>query len=303
MNFTQLATYLEVIQSKSFSKAARKLYLSQPAISLQIKKLEEELGLTLIERDKNSFSVTREGKRFFRFAEYVDQEYRHLTYDLTQMQHGVTGNLNLISSPIIGEFLLPSILSKFKELNPSIEIRMETLSDSHKILDQISNAKKSIVGFCGLAPEDPGTEYFKIGEDEQILIVYPGHPFYNQKEVTIADLMGESLILRSEPVGRRQNYWDSLRKAGLDLDHYQPKLILGTSNGLITAVEDKVGIALISNLAIKKHERMGLIRAVKVKNLEVKRDLLCVYRKEDITDPTAHDFVEFIKGYRMESEE
>jgi DNA-binding transcriptional LysR family regulator len=301
MNFTQLETYLEVVKLKSLSKAARKTYLSQPAISFQIKKLEQELGFTLIERTKSNFSVTREGKRFFRFAEYVNQEYKRLTFDLTQMQQGVTGNLNIISSPIIAEFVLPSLLSEFKDKNPSIEIRMETLGDSYKILEQLIKPNNNIIGFCGLTPKDPEIEAIKIGEDEQVLVVYPGHPFVNQKEVSIPDLMGESLILRSEPVGRGQDYWDSLRKAGLDINLYRPKLLLGTANGVISAVEAKAGIALISNLAIKKDEAMGLVKVVKIKNLKIKRDLLCVFRKKNITESIPADFINFVRNYDKEN--
>jgi DNA-binding transcriptional LysR family regulator len=299
MNLAQLETYIEVVKLKSLSKAAKKIFLSQPAISFQIKKLEQDLGYCLIDRDKNNFSVTRDGKRFYRFAEYVSQEYKHLIYDLKQMHQGVTGNLNIVSSPIIGEFMLPTFLSEFKEYNPSIEIRMEVLNDSYKIIEGISKGN-NIIGFCGIMPETPEIEAIKIGEDEQVLIVYPGHPFFNQKQVTISDLMGESLILRAEPVGREHSYWESFRRAGLDINLYQPKLILGTTNGLISAVEAKAGIALISDLAIKKDEAMGLVKAVKIKNLKLKRNLLCIYRKDRITDSIYIDFIQFLKDYFKE---
>jgi DNA-binding transcriptional LysR family regulator len=297
MNLTQLQNYIEVVQLKSFSKAARKLYVSQPAISLQIKKLEQELGYSLIDRYKNKFSVTPDGKRFFRFAKYFDQEYSRLVSDLKQMHQGVTGILNIISSPIIGEFILPLVLSEFKEQNPSIEIKMEVLNDSYRILGEITRANNTMIGFCGLLPEAADIEYIKIGEDEQVLIVYPGHPFFNLNRVTISELMGESLIFRADPVGRHRSYWESLRKAGLDLKLYQPKLLLGTPNGVISAVEAKAGIGLISDLAIKKDEALGLVKSLKIKSINLKRDLFCVYRKDIIEDSISNNFINFIRNY------
>jgi LysR family transcriptional regulator, transcriptional activator of the cysJI operon len=294
MDLYYLETYIEAVKLGSISKAARKLYLSQPAVSLQIQKLEQELGFRLINRDRNSFAVTREGKRFFRFAEYVQQQHKNLLYELNQMQR-VTGNLIIVSNSIIGEVFLPPALAEFKKINPSIEYKL-LIVDSYKVIEELYKGTNT-VGFCGVLPNDPGFEVIKIGKDEIVAVVYPGHPFSNQKEIGAADLMGETLILHSEPTGRRPTFANALLKVGIDLEKYQPKLILGTTTGVISAVEAQSGIALISSLAIKNSGVVVRIKVFKIKNLELKRDLYCVYRKVEMTDSSTKDFVTFIRDY------
>ncbi|MFH1446520.1 MAG: LysR family transcriptional regulator [Chloroflexota bacterium] len=295
MNIRYLETYIEVVKQKSLSEAARSLYLTQPAISFQIQKLEHDLGYRLLDRGKNNFSVTREGKRFFRFAEYVYQEHKNLLYDLRQMHEGIIGNLNIVSNSVVGEFLLPPILSEFKEHNPSIEIKL-TIADSFTAIDQAEKGFNTI-GFGAVMIEKATLEYVKVAEDEIVLIVYPGHPFSNQKEVMVSDLTGESLILRYEPIGMRPSFGTTLTKAGLDLDQYQPKLILGTTTGVISAVEAKSGVALMSYQTVRNSEAMGLVKVIRIKNFEIKRDLFCIYRKGADANPIVISFVEFIKTH------
>jgi len=295
MNIYHLETYIEVVKMGCFSKAAQKLHLSQPSVSLQIQKLEHEMKCRLINRAKGEFSLTREGKRFFRFAEYVCHEHKNMSFDLAQMSRGITGNLNILATSVIGEFLLPSIINEFRGENPSIEISIQ-VADSFTVIGEIQT-RDNLVGFCGLRPNLEGLEAVKIGEDEQVLIVYPGHPFSKLKEVTLADLMGESLILRAEPKGIRREYQESLLKAGFDIDKYQPKLIMGTTAGVLSAVEARAGIAIISNLAVRNAEAMGLFKVIRVKNFKVKRDLFCIYRKLGISDSISRDFIEFMSSH------
>ena len=204
MNLEFLKTYCEVVKLGGLCKAARKLYLSQVAVSFQIKSLERELGCRLIERDRNNFSITFESKRFFRFAEYVFLEHQHVLSELTKMRQGVRGNLIIASSPIIGEFLLLHALSEFWIQNPHINIEL-VLAGSFKAIEAVEKGTKT-VGFCSILPTQPALEYQKIGKDEQVLILYPGHPFWALKEIAVSDLMGETLILHAEPVGIKHSY-------------------------------------------------------------------------------------------------
>ena len=129
MNLDYLRTYLEVIRLGNFSEVARKLSISQPAVSFQIQKLEQDLGVRLIDRSKKVITMTEAGKRLLRFAESVEKERDHLRHDIDQLREEVTGNLVVTASTIPGEFLLPSILSEFKALHPAIRAQV-VVSDS-----------------------------------------------------------------------------------------------------------------------------------------------------------------------------
>jgi DNA-binding transcriptional LysR family regulator len=266
VNLEYLNTFIEVVKAGNLSKAAKTLYISQPSVTFQIKKLEQELGYRLITRDSHNFLLTANGKRFFRYAEYVYQEHKHLLSDMAQIEQGIIGRLSVAAPAIIAEHLVPSLISKFREDTPAIDVIVKIMP--HQDVIDLVTENPDIIGFCGMIPDSREVDYFQIRQDEIVLIVYPGHPFAAKQKITMADLIGEPLILRSETAGRSLGYAKVLKKAGLDLDTYQPKIIMGTTSGVLTAVESKGGIGFISNLAIKNSESMGMIKVVRIKNVK-----------------------------------
>jgi len=295
VNLDYLRTYLEVIRLGSFSEAAKKLSISQPAVSFQIQKLEQDLGVRLIDRGQKSITMTEAGKRLLRFAESVEEERDHLRHELDQLREEVTGNLVVTASTIPGEFLLPSILSEFKALHPAIRAQV-AVSDSLTVISGVRDGAYEI-GFCGIAPEGQGLETFKIAEDEIVLIVFPEHPFAERREVSLAELEGEPLIFREETSGTQQSLHTYLSKAGgLDLSKWVPNLLLGTTQAVVSAVEARAGIAFVSNLAIKKSLALDLVKVVKVEGLTLNRDFFCIYRKERIVSRLLEEFIAFVSA-------
>jgi DNA-binding transcriptional LysR family regulator len=299
MNLEYLNTFIEVVKAGNLSKAAKKLYITQPTVTFQIKRLEEELGYRLIERNSRNFLLTTNGKRFFRFAEYVYQEHRHVLFDMAQNEKGITGRLSVAAPPIIAEYIVPNLISRYREDTPVIDIEVNIMDSRKAIQAVVENPE--IVGFCGAISdfkkkmsEAPELTSSIIGEDEMVLIVYPGHPFTIKKQITIADVIGEPLILRAETAGRDLFYARILKKAGLDLDVYHPKIIMGTTSGVLSAVESKVGIGFVSNLAIKNSEAMGLVKVVKIKEVRLRNQYYIVHHKDVATDSPLADFVSFI---------
>lgn len=294
MNLDYLKTYLEVIRLGSFSEVARKLSISQPAVSFQIQKLEQDLGVRLIDRGQKAVTMTEAGKRLLRFAESVEKERDQLWHELDRLREEVTGNLVVAASTIPGEFLLPSILGEFKALHPAIRAQV-VVSDSLTVISGVRDGAYE-VGFCGIAPEGQGLEAFKIAEDEIVLIVFPEHPFTERREVSPAELEGEPLIFREETSGTQQSLQTLLSRSGLDLGKWVPNLLLGTTQAVVSAVEARAGIAFVSNLAIKKSLALDLLRIVKVEGLTLKRDFFCIYRKERIVSRLLEEFITFVSA-------
>jgi DNA-binding transcriptional LysR family regulator len=293
MNLEYLNTFIEVVKAGNLSKAAKKLYITQPTVTFQIKKLEQELGYRLIERDSHNFLLTANGKRFFRYAEYVYQEHKHLLSDMAQIQKGITGRLSIAAPPIVAEYIVPNLINRFREDTPVIDV-VVNIVDSQNAIKAVSE-NPEVVGFCVVVSESPDLNYIKFGDDEMALIVYPGHPFTIKKQVNVADVIGEPLIVRAETAGRDLFYARMLKKAGLDLDTYQPKIVMGTTSGVLSAVESKVGIGFISNLAIKNSEAMGMVKVVKISNVKLKNQFFLVHNKNACPDTISANFVNFIK--------
>lgn len=294
MNLDYLRTYLEVIKTGSFSEVARKLSISQPTVSFQIQKLERDLGVRLIDRSKKTIIMTEAGKRLLRFAEFVEEERAHLLDDVEQLREEVVGDLVITASTVPGEFLIPAILSEFKVQHPAVGIRV-AVSDSLTVINDVQNGAYE-VGFCGAMPEGRDLESFKIAEDEIVLIVFPEHPFANRPEVSPMELVGEPLIFREETSGTQRSVESQLLEAGFNLGQGAPKLILGTTQAVVSAVEEKAGIAFVSSLAIKKSCALGLVKVVELEGLRLRRDFFCIYREERIVSRLLGEFVAFVQA-------
>ena len=294
MNLDYLKTYLEVIKLGSFSEVAKKLSISQPAVSFQIQKLERDLGVRLIDRSQKVITMTEAGKRLIRFAESVEEERDSLQHDLDQLREEVTGDLVIAASTIPGEFLLPAILGEFKGLHPTIRAQV-VVSDSLTVISKVRDGAYE-VGFCGITPEGQELESFKIADDEIILIVFPEHPFADRREVSLAELEGEPLIFREETSGTQQSLQTLLSQAGLGgLKRWVPNLVLGTTQAVVSAVEVRAGIAFVSNLAIKKSLALGLVKQVTVGGLRLSRDFYCIYRRERVISRLLGEFISFVQ--------
>jgi len=293
MNLEYLKTYLEVVRMGSFSEVAKKLSISQPAVSFQIQKLERDLGVRLIDRGQKTIKLTDAGKRLVRFAEVVEKERTRLMRDLDQLREEVTGNIVIAASTIPGEILLPPILGEFKSLHPAIGARVD-VSDSLTVISGVQSGAYDL-GFCGTVPEGKELDYFKVAEDKIVLIVFPEHPFARRKRMSLMELEGEPLIFREETSGTQRSIKSLLAKAGVDIEKLSTNLVLGTSQAVVSAVEAGVGIAFVSNLAIKKSVALGLVKQVAVEGLELSRDFYCVYRKERVVSRLLGEFIAFVQ--------
>jgi DNA-binding transcriptional LysR family regulator len=291
MNIEQLYTFQEVARLGSFSEVAKKLGISQPAVSFQIQKLEQELGIRLIDRSQRAIALTAAGRRLLDFATAVATEREQLQHDLEQLRDEVAGDLRLEASTIPGEYLLPPLLARFKQLHPAVKMQVD-ISDSLTVIDRIS-ANSGEIGFCGLAPEGRDLEFFPIGGDEIVLIVPPAHPFARKGEITPDELAGEPFIFREATSGTQRSLQDLLAKAGLDIRKWAPHLVLGSPQAVMLAVAAGAGIAFVSDVAVKKGP--AGVRQVKVRGLKLRRDFYCIYRKERIVSRLHREFIDFIR--------
>ena len=293
MNIDHLKTFQEIVKLGSFSEVAKKLGISQPAVSFQIQKLEHELGIRLIDRSQRAITLTKAGQRLLRFAESIEAERDSLQHDLEQMREKISGDLLIAASTIPGEYLLPSLLAKFKQRHPAVKIQVD-VSDSLTVINKVRDNTYE-VGFCGVAPEGHELVFFKVATDEIVLIVAPEHPFARKGEITPGELEGEPLIFREANSGTQRSLENLLSRDGLDIRKWVPNMVLGSTQAVVSAVAAGAGIAFVSNLAIKNSLAQGLTRQVGVKGLRLMRDFYCVYRQERIVSRLLGEFINFIQ--------
>jgi DNA-binding transcriptional LysR family regulator len=294
MNIEQLNTFREIVKLGSFSEVAKKLGISQPAVSFQIQKLEQELGVRLIDRSQRVISLTQAGQKLLHFAEMVETGRGNLLEELKQMREDIAGDLNAAASTIPGEFLVPPLLAEFKKRHPAVRIRLE-ISDSLKVIERVRESACEI-GFCGIIPEGKDLASTKIAEDEIVLVVFPAHPFAGKKEIKPEELDGEPFIYREDTSGTQRSLEKMLSKAGLDVRKWKPSMLLGSTQAVVSAVAAGAGIAFVSNLAIKNCLAQGAVKQVSVRGLKATRDFYCVYRPEKIVSRLLENFISFIQA-------
>jgi len=293
MNLEYLRTYIEVIKTGSFSEVAKKLSISQPAVSFQIQKLEQELGIRLIDRKHKTLTMTEAGKRLLLFAKLFDKEHRLLTHDLEHLREEITGNLDIIASTMPGDFILPPFLSEFKRQHPVVDIQV-TVTDSTRVIEAVTSGEFDI-GFCGTLPENTTLEAVKIAEDEIVLIAFPEHPFAEREQVSFMEVTAEPLIFRESTSGTQRSMEALLSSAGFDMSQCKPTLVLGTTEAVVIAVEAKAGIAFVSNLSIKKSVALGLVKEINIEGVTLRRNFYCIYRKQQVVSRLLEEFTDFIK--------
>jgi len=291
MNIDHLKTFREIVRLGSFSEVARKLAISQPAVSFQIQKLEHELGIRLIDRTQRAITLTAAGKRLLLFAESIEAERESLQHDLEQMREEISGDLLIAASTIPGEFLLPPLLAKFKQRYPAVKIQVD-ISDSLTVIERVRDNTYE-VAFCGVAPEGQDLASFKFATDEIVLIVSPEHPFARKGEISPEELEGEPLIFREATSGTQRSLETKLARAGLDLRRFIPNLVMGTTQAVVSAVAAGAGIAFVSSLAVNKGP--GTVRRVSVRGLRLSRDFYCIYRQERVVSRLLEGFINFIR--------
>jgi DNA-binding transcriptional LysR family regulator len=136
MDINSLITFANVIKLKSISRTSKKEFITQPGVSLRLKKLEQEIGLPLFTYHDKQIYPTEAGKRLFSFADLIDREHQHLLYDLDNLKEELTGDLKICTSLICGEYILPSIVSGFSKKYPSVGIRM-VIAETPKVFDDL----------------------------------------------------------------------------------------------------------------------------------------------------------------------
>src|SRR5947209_5867086 len=215
MDTRQLAAFCAVVERKSFSRAAERLGVTQPAVSLQIRSLEQRLGRQLLDRSGRRVEPTEAGLRLYASAQRLLQLEEQLLEEVATGEEGaVTGTLELGASTGPGGTVVPLLLCEFQERHPNVAVRL-TVSDTQTVVDRVADRELEL-GVVGAGRRHRGVTFEPFFRDEVVLACPAGHSFAG-KTVSLDDLRGEKLIVMQEGAGVRQVIEDELRKAGVRL--------------------------------------------------------------------------------------
>lgn len=292
LNFRQLTTFVTVAELGSFTKAAKKLYMTQPAISWQIKSLETELGLTLLERGDRQVTLTEAGRIFYTDAKRLTNLYEKLMYTIEEYKGLGKGTLKIGASTIPGEYLLPYYIGQFKGLFPEINITL-SISDTRDIVDKL--LMDSIhLGVIGAKPSEDKLIFRPLIEDELILIAGARHPWAEAGAIPFEDLVQAKFVFREEGSGTRMVIEEELAAKGVDVERLEIEMELGSTRAVITAVAADLGVSFVSRLAVTDALSLGHVREIQVQGLDLKRHIYLALHAQRTLSPLANAFLEFI---------
>jgi DNA-binding transcriptional LysR family regulator len=274
MDTRQLATFCAVVERKSFSQAADRLGVTQPAVSLQIRALEERLGQRLFDRSGRRVEPTEAGLRLYRGAQRLLALEQQVLEDVAGDEDGeLRGELAIGAATGPGATVVPVLLCEFQRENPEVRVEL-TISDTQSVIEAVARRELEL-GVVGATPRHRSVAYEPFFKDEVVLVCPPKHPFAG-KTITIDDLRGAQLVLMQEGAGVRQVIEEELRRAGKRLRDLDVKLELGLQESVKSAVEAGFGVTFISRSAVESELAEGSLATARVRGLEPSRQISLV---------------------------
>jgi len=294
MDTRQLAAFCAVVELQSFSQAAERLGVTQPAVSLQVRALEKRLGKRLLDRSGRRVEPTEAGLALYRGAQRMLALEGQLLDELDSAGGGeLGGTLQVGSSTGPGSTVVPVLLCEFQRQNPGVAVSL-SISDTQSVVERVAERELEL-GIVGAARRHRGVTFEPFFRDDVVLACPPGHRFAG-KSVTLDDLKEEPLIVMQEGAGVRQVIEDELRQAGTRLRDLQPRLELGLQESARSAVAAGYGVTFISRAAIEADLAAGTLATARVKGLDPAREVSLVRAAGRSPTRAAEAFVEFAKG-------
>ena len=281
MNIRQLDTFVRVVELESFTLAAEELSLTQPAVSFQIRSLEKEYGVQLLDRSGRQVIPTASGSILLDYARKILDLYSESSLEIDRLNNLMRGTLVIGASTGPGEHILPGLLGRFKNAYPHIDVVLR-ISRTEEIIHQVMDRVLEI-GVVGATASEATLVFEPFIKDELIVIGAPEHRWAGGPPMTLADLLQEPFILQQEGAGIRTMLAAGLAERGLSLTDLNVDMVLGLQESVKSAVSENLGLGIISRFAVRQELAFGTLVEIEIQNLPVFRDQFYLVRSRTRT--------------------
>jgi len=295
----RLRVFRAAAEEMSFRKAAELLHLSQPAVSQQIRALEEECGARLFDRaggegHGTQIALTEAGRVLLRYATKAAETMAEAQRALAALNDEVVGELRLGASTTVAQYVLPRILGAFLKQYPHVHLSLVS-GNTEEIVEAVAEERVALGIIEGPAMRrDVKTE--RMVRDEMVLIVSPNHGWAKTGAIEPEDLANVPLLLRERGSGSRRVVERALKQVGLPLRSLKVAMELDSTETIISGVEAELGVGFVSRWAVSKVLRLGTVRIVPVQGMEILRDFSFVRLAGTEVVGTAAAFQRFATG-------
>lgn len=294
MDFKQIEAFVNVAKYRSFSKAADAIYLSQPTISAHIASLEQELKITLFDRNGKDIKLTHGGSLFLEYAINLINIRNNAITNLADYNNKIAGKLTIASSTAPCRFILPKLVTEFKIHHNDVTYDIKEES-TRNVVEMIIGGESEI-GIVGEIIKDNRLRYSKICRDNLVLVSNsPTLP----EILDIEDIFGEVFILREKGSATRSTFEDALDSHGYSISKIKSFAEVSSLEAVLQFVKNGTGVSVVSELACEDYIKSGLIKKHTVKGLNIPRDIFAVIHTKRTLSPTSKAFYKYITELNM----
>lgn len=290
----RLKVFHTVARLLSFTKAAEALHMTQPAVTFQVRQLEEHFNTRLFDRTHNRITLTEVGEQVYDYADKIFDLYAQMDNVVREMTGDVSGVLMIGASTTIAEYMLPALLGDFKSKYPEVSIRLK-VSNTDEIVSMVENNTIDL----GVVEAPVGNKNLAVAPchtDELVAIVPPQHPLSQKESVNVKEISGHPFISREEGSGTRNVVNNYFSEAGTSLYDLNVVMELGSSESIKGAVASGMGISILSQVTIQKELQLGTLVAIPL-NPRLKRPFSFVHQKQKFRLRTIEELLQFAGHY------
>lgn len=291
MDTYQLKIFIAVSKFQSISKAAKALHLSQPAVSTQIKNLEEYYKGQLFERTQQGVILTKAGQVFYDYAQRILALQDEMEQQLEIILQHESNQIIVGASTTVGNVSLPCSIYLFKEEYPEVNIRLE-IANAEEILRKVKDEEVDF-GVVETLPDTPGFSTHHVTSDELVLIVPPFHTAEGE-QVSLAEFLKQPLIMREPGSGTRKVLAEFLAEHGYVLEDLNIITEMSTIDAIKSAVQAGMGGAVVPRLSVKKEVYQGTLRALTIAEMEMPLDFKILRLDSHYLSSKARQLIKFL---------
>ncbi len=288
-SLSQLRIFEAVAQYESYTRAAEKLFMTQPAISMKIKQMEEDSGLSLFERQGKKMCLTATGRELLRYASRVLQAHNDMLGVMKELK-GTKGGHLIISVATTANYFVAQLLAEFSKIHDDINITLD-VTNRHHLLDQLENYEPDMV-IMGEPPKGCGLHSQRLMENPLVVIATPTHPFAHTPQLlSLETVLAERFILREKGSGTRSAIERHIHKYNTSCKN---TIEMRSNETIKHAVEAGLGLGIVSLHTIQPELESGRLVILNVENFPIRRYWHIVMRKSKKLSPIAHEFRKFV---------
>lgn len=296
MHIENFKIFADLVDSESFSRAAKLNGITQSAVSQQLRAMEKHFSILIVDRSQKQFRLTREGQKLVESAKEILYLYDKLNSELQEMKKVISGTIHISTVYSIGLHELPPYVKAFLSKYPEVNIRVEYRRANNVYEDILTNSID--LGLVAYPQKHKQLEVLPFHDDILVLVVSPEHPLANKKSITLEEIASQKFIGFEPDIPTRKATDQIFREANLEME---PVMEFDNVETVKRAVEINAGIAILPQTTVIREEAQGLLKILKFKNKVYKRPLALIHRKGRVLTPAMKKLIDLLTSKDLHS--